>query len=69
VQLTNPVKPDFLETTVRGVGYHHLTKYAVTSPYMKENIVNFAKKGQKTPIFDDFQTYILIFKDPRYFVP
>jgi len=51
VQLANPVKPDFLKTTVRGVGYYPLTKCAVSSPYMKENIVNFSKNGQKTPIF------------------
>tara|TARA_Y100000310_G_scaffold114150_1_gene112651 strand:- start:116 stop:289 length:174 start_codon:yes stop_codon:yes gene_type:complete len=57
VQLANPVKPDFLKTTVRGVGCYRLTKYAVTSPYMKENIANFSKKRQKTPFFDDFDDF------------
>ena len=57
MQLSNPVKPDFLKTTVRGVGYYPLTKYAVISPYMKENIANFSKKRQKTPFFDDFDDF------------
>ena len=40
VQLTNPVKPDFLKTATKCVGWYALTKYAVTSPYLDENIVN-----------------------------
>jgi len=49
--LTNPVKPDFLKTAIKDVDLYALTKYAVTSPYMEENVVNYSKKGQKTAIF------------------
>ena len=69
VQLANPVKPDFLKTTVRGVGCYRLTKYAVTSPYMKENIVNFSKKGQKTPIFWRFSNLEFDLQRPPLFWP
>jgi len=39
--LTNPVKPDFLKTAIRDVDRYAVAKYAVTSPYMEENIVNY----------------------------
>ena len=56
VQLTNPVKPDFLKTAIRYVNWYDLTKYAATSPYLDENIVNYSKNRQKQLYFDDFQT-------------
>ena len=56
VQVTNPVKPDFLKTAIRDVNWYDLTKYAATSPYLDENIVNYSKNRQKQLYFDDFQT-------------
>jgi len=49
--LTNPVKPDFLKTAIRDVDRYALTKYAVISPYIEDNVVNYSKKRQKTAIF------------------
>jgi len=57
VQLTNPVKPDFLKTTVRGTNWYDLTKCAVTTPYPEENIVNYLKKRQKTALFWRFSDF------------
>ena len=63
VQVTNPVKPDFLKTAIRDVNWYDLTKYAATSPYLDENIVNYSKKCQKTGLFWRFSVH---FTDPRF---
>ena len=69
VQLTNPVTTDFLKTTIRKRKWWPLTKYAVSSPYMEENIVNYSKNCQKTAIFDDFWRFSDPFTQPCFFGP
>ena len=66
VQLTNPVKPDFLKTAISDVDWYALTKYAATSPYLDENMVNYSKRGQKAAIFWRFSDH---FNDPRFSGP
>ena len=68
-QLTSPVRSNFLKITVVSRKWSFLTRYAIASQYIEENMVNYLKNGQKTAVFDEFWRFQYFSTDTWFLDP